>query len=177
MMKTSTRWLGMIAVAVAFTWGCSREPASGPAASVSPPSAEGRQYIAAAEPAGAVGVTEARRSARDKEEIVVVGRIGGEVDPWVAESAAFSIVDQSFKPCSEIEGDSCPTPWDYCCDDPKQLSKGKAMVEFVDADGQPVSIDARKLLGVKELTTVVVKGTARRDGDGLTILAREVYLK
>jgi hypothetical protein len=37
-------------------------------------------------------------------------------------------------------------------------------------------VDARELLGVKELQTVVVKGKAKRDEQGnLTVLASGVY--
>ena len=38
--------------------------------------------------------------------------------------------------------------------------------------------DARELLKVKELSTVVIKGKAKRDADGnLTVLANGVYVK
>jgi hypothetical protein len=50
-------------------------------------------------------------------------------------------------------------------------------VKVVDQDGKMVSIDARKLLGVKELDRVVVHGTATRDDEGnLTVLADGVYV-
>ncbi len=52
------------------------------------------------------------------------------------------------------------------------------MVKVVDENGSLVKADARELLKVKELTTVVVKGKAQRDDTGiLTILGRGVYLK
>ncbi len=39
-------------------------------------------------------------------------------------------------------------------------------------------MDARKLLGVKELTTIVVQGIAQRDdANNLTILASGVFVK
>ena len=40
-------------------------------------------------------------------------RIGGRVNPWIKGTAAFPIVDRSLKPCNEIAGDTCKTPWDY----------------------------------------------------------------
>ncbi len=52
------------------------------------------------------------------------------------------------------------------------------MVKVVDENGFPVKADARELLKVKELTTIVVKGKAIRDDAGnLTILASGVYVK
>ena len=45
-------------------------------------------------------------------------------------------------------------------------------------NGDLVKVDARELLDVKELSTVIVKGKANRDEAGnLTILASGVYVK
>src|SRR5687768_15020565 len=90
--------------------------------------AGGEQYVLAEEPAGARGIIAARKEARDGDEVVVVGRIGGDRNPWVEGRAMFVIVDPSppdptVKPCPEEEG--CPTPWDYCCADPEALRKAK----------------------------------------------------
>ncbi len=57
-----------------------------------------------------------RKMPKTQQDVVVVGRIGGRVNPWVKGTAAFPIVDRSLKPCNEIEGDTCETPWDYCCE-------------------------------------------------------------
>ena len=49
---------------------------------------------------------------------------------------------------------------------------------MVDSQGQLVTEDARKLLGVKELAMVVVHGKAERDPEGnLTVLADQVFVK
>ncbi len=51
-------------------------------------------------------------------------------------------------------------------------------MKVVDDTGNPVGEDAREMLGVKELSTVVVKGKALRDEQGnLTIAASEVFVK
>src|SRR5262245_59466740 len=81
------------------------------------------KYFLASEPTGAKGVQELKQQVKDGDEVVVVGRIGGSVKPFTGR-AAFTIVDVSFKPCNEIEGDNCSTPWDYCCDPPDELAKG-----------------------------------------------------
>jgi hypothetical protein len=99
------------------------------------------------------------------------------VDPWVEGRAAFSIVDQTLIPCSERPGDSCTTPWDYCCDTDR-LPQSLATIKFVDGQGKTLSTDARKLLGVKELQIVVVKGKAKRDDAGnLTVVATGLFAK
>ena len=112
-----------------------------------------------------------------EREIGAVGRIGGSTNPWVEGRASFEIVDSTLKACSDIPGDTCKTPWDYCCQTDK-LPKSKALVKVVDASGTPVKSDARELLKLKELQTVVVRGKAKRDDAGnLTVLASGVYVR
>lgn len=133
-------------------------------------------YVVGSEPAGAVGVGSARESAKDEDQVVVVGRIGGSTEPFVDGMAAFTIVDPKLAYCADDEG--CPTPWDYCCTPVDQITKNSATVKFVDASGAPLQEDARKLLGVKELNEVVVQGKADRDDAGnLVVLAEKVYVR
>jgi hypothetical protein len=52
------------------------------------------------------------------------------------------------------------------------------MVQVVDSSGKPLAGDARQLLGLKELQTVVVHGKAQRDEAGnLTVLAEGVFVR
>lgn len=134
------------------------------------------RYLATAEPSGARDVLQARESTKDGDEVTVVGRIGGSVDPWIDGRAAFTIVDPSLRACSDIPGDGCPTPWDYCCE--ASIGESSATVKVVDKKGDLVKADARELLKVKELDTVVVQGKAQRDDAGnLTVLAERVYVR
>jgi hypothetical protein len=122
-------------------------------------------------------VTDVRASAADGEKVVVVGRIGGDVNPWVEGRAAFTIVDLSLQACSDIPGDSCPTPWDYCCAT-DGLKTGSILVKVVDEGGQLVADDARTLLGVGELDTLVVEGTVQKGEEGhATLLASHVFVR
>jgi hypothetical protein len=160
--------LGMCAAAV----GCGTT-ATAPGG----PSAEGKAYLLEAEPAGVKGVKALKVDSKDGEEIVAEGRIGGDTSPWIEGQSAFLIVDKSLKPCNEKDDDACPTPWDYCCDT-DELPSCKALVKIVDASGKPLATDARKLLGLKELQTVVVRGTAKRDEAGnLTVLANGIFVR
>ncbi|MEW4488931.1 hypothetical protein AB1L42_12665 [Thalassoglobus sp. JC818] len=180
---------------VVFSVGCSGQPGTesgsttahdhehhhgdGPAKIEAPvnPSEAGEQYVLTEEPADALNVIEARESTEADSEIVVFGQIGGSHEPFVDGRAMFTVVDDSLESCNEIPGDSCPTPWDYCCETPK-LKGATALVKVVDANGEPVKTDARELLGVRELTSVIVKGNAQRDDAGnLTILASSIYVK
>lgn len=165
-------------VAVAVLAGCGEEASQDdPAPTASGPSEAGKAYMLAEEPTEANEVIQVREDAKDGDEVLVVGRIGGSEDPWIEGEAAFTIVDNSLKACSDIPGDACEKPWDYCCETTK-LPTSTALVKFVDAEGATVDADARELLGVKELSTVVVKGKAKRDDAGnLTVLASGVYVK
>ncbi|MFI4874523.1 MAG: hypothetical protein ACIALR_04270 [Blastopirellula sp. JB062] len=166
--------LGLISL---LTLGCAAEPSAQTANTATGPSAAGAEYVLSSEPAGAIGVAEARESAEDAKDVVVVGRIGGSANPWIEELAAFSLVDTTLKACSDIPGDACEKPWDYCCAT-DQLPTSTALVKVIDAQGEVVKQDARQLLGVKELSTVVVQGKANRDEDGnLTILASNIFVK
>ena len=157
-----------------FAVGCSQQ---GGETATPGPSANGLKYLLGQEPAEANDVVGVRETAKHGDAVVIVGRIGGSANPWIEDRAAFSIVDRSLKACSDIPGDSCPIPWDYCCETDK-LPTGTALVKVVGKEGNLVKEDARQLLGVKELATVVIEGKAERDKIGnLTILANGVFIK
>ena len=170
-------FLSLIVIAAAVTSGCgTASDAPKPVAGSAPAAAPDSRFILAEEPSDAKSVVDVRKDAKDGEEVTIMGRIGGDVDPWVKDRAAFLIVDRSLVPCNEREGDSCPTPWDYCCDT-DHLAEHKATIKFVDEAGQTLPTDARQLLGVKELERVTIRGQAKRDEAGnLTVLARDIYI-
>jgi hypothetical protein len=135
------------------------------------------KYVLTDEPKDPQAVIATRGKAKDKDDVVVVGRIGGRKNPWVKGAAAFSIVDTSLKACNERPGDTCETPWDYCCEG--DLTKATVFVTVVDdKSGQTIKQDAREALKLHELDTVVVEGKAHRDKKGnLTIAASKLYVR
>jgi len=142
-----------------------------------PSTVDGSAYLLEAEPDGGQNVIAARETSKDRGDVVVIGRIGGSETPFVDGLAAFEIVDPSLKACSDIPGDECPKPWDYCCELDK-LSMSKVLVKVVDQEGKVLMSDARKLWNLKELQTVVVTGKAQRDEAGnLTVLASGVFVR
>jgi hypothetical protein len=167
---------GLFAATFAGCGDTTKAP-TGAASTGSSKSVAGSKFLLTSEPAGAATVIDARKSAKDDENVVVVGRIGGSTNPWVEGRAAFSIVDQTLKACSDIPGDTCETPWDYCCETDK-LPSATALVKFVDESGSQINADAREMLNLKELQTVVVRGKAKRDEAGnLTVLATGVFVR
>jgi hypothetical protein len=169
-MRFVKSWPALL-LAAAWGAGCGKDAPPG-----SPP-ADGDRYLLSEEPAGARGVKNVRERARDGDEVVVVGRIGGDARPWVEGRAAFWIVDPTLKSCKETD-DACPTPWDFCCTPRDEMREVMATVKIVDEKGQTVPVGAQKLLGLKELQTVVVHGRARRDDKGnLTVLADGLFVR
>lgn len=142
-----------------------------PAGSTTP----GSQFVLDTEPDGALAVGEAREATQDGQDVTLVGLIGGSSEPFVDGLAAFTIVDAKVPYCALDEG--CPTPWDYCCES-DAVKDNIATIKIVDESGNPVAADARELLNVKELSTVVVKGKAKRDDQGnLTVASSEVFVR
>jgi hypothetical protein len=175
MTKTTHVFLLLATVAMI---GCG-EPATQPVAQSS--NFDSSKFLLNAEPEGGLEIIAARESAKDTDDVVVIGRIGGSLNPWVDGRAVFSLVDCSLLACSDEKEDgeecSCKTPWDYCCETPK-LPGAMALVKFVDDDGSVIKHDAREVFDVKELETIVVQGKAQRDEAGnLTVLATGMYVR
>ena len=135
---------------------------------------EGERYLLSAEPADAQGVGELVQSAAGGEEVVVVGRIGGS-NSWVEGRAAFLIADLGPADCDEGAAEPCPIS-DDCC--PEGAAAPRTLVRLVDGQGRPLASDARRLLGVREHQTVVVRGRAERDDAGnVSIAAEALYVR
>lgn len=168
-MKFRASHLIFAELVAVLAMGCSQEFENGQMAA-----ADGAKYLMSAEPIGAQGVTALRETVQDNDKVVVVGRIGGGVKPWIEGRAAFVLVDASVQLVCK-EGEACSEGCACCAED---LANATAMVKFVDAQGRVLPIDARKLLGVKDLEAVVVEGTAKRDqGGNLTVLASGIYIR
>lgn len=139
-------------------------------------SVNGDKYLLTEEPDGAVGVIEARESAKDGEPLIIVGRIGGSNKPWVEGRAAFMLLDASMSVVSEgseeEEGELCMGD---CC--ANERAECTTLVKVVD-NGSLVPADSRQLLGLKENDFVVVRGKASKDDSGnFAVLADGVYVR
>ena len=179
-MITHVRFGCLLALGLIVSLGCGggeNRPQAGGGLKPVAPSAEGIRFVLAAEPAGVKDVVAARKETKDGDDVVLVGRIGGEKKA-MGKNAIFTIVDLSLSYCPEEE--NCPTPWDYCCTPKEDLRGARATVKFEAEPGKTHPQDAKQLLGVKELDVVVVKGKAKRDeagnlvvlGDGLFVRER-----
>lgn len=135
--------------------------------------AEGKKFLLAAEPAGAKGVIDTRKYAKDGDEVTVSGQVGGSTKPFTEGRASFLIVDPSLK---VTEG--CDTPWDFCELPKKEVAAARLSVKLVDAEGKTLKAGAREMFGIKELSQVVVKGKVSRDDqDNVIVVATGVHVR
>jgi hypothetical protein len=135
--------------------------------------------VLAEAPAGAKDVAAVRKEVKAGDEVVLRGKVGGSLSPIVEGRASFQIVDASLTSCDQMPGDTCKTPWDYCCDDPKEVAAHSASVQVVGADGKPLRAPLAGVGGLKPLSEVTVKGTVAKAGDSGTLVvnATGIYVK
>lgn len=142
------------------------------------------KYLLASEPEGAQGLLElkaALESSSAPTAVVVEARVGGSGDQtWDPNQAAFVVSDVSLFDDSSTDvdfghdADDCP----FCRAEKKKRLAGRALVQIVDEDGEALSVDARKLLGLREGQTVVVCGEGQIDSlDMLVVKASGVYVR
>lgn len=89
-------------------------------------------------------------------EVVVVGRIfAGDMQPFEAGKAAFVLTELPEEGHGAgHDPDTCP----FC--KRRAAKQPSAIVRFLDESGQPIPLDARKLLGLNPKDVVVIRGTA-----------------
>ena len=120
-----------------------------------------------------VNVFHLREDNLDGTEVVVRGTVKEFVDGF----AAFVLVEDTLLSCDEIPGDECPTPWDYCCADPDEVTRGSAFVEFRDGK-MPGSWAVEGFHGIAQLSEVVVTGTLEvDDANNLSVKANSIRLQ
>ena len=132
------------------------------------------------EPEGGVDVAALKKTAKEGEEVVLVGRIGGNRAPFVAGRAVMTLADPALVPCNEMSmEDECPLPWDYCCEERGVLTASTATVEVDGPDGRPLRTDLKGAGGLEELKTVVVVGTVapRPDPAVLVVRAKGIFVR
>ncbi len=132
--------------------GCKDSPTPGASATAPTPSPT---WLLAAMPTGAIPVAEAKQSAREGDQVVVRGRIGGRRDPMNANVAVFVMIDPAIPHCKI---GVCKVPWDYCCETPESITTNSATVQLVGDDGKPMKIDLGSH-ALEPLDEIVVVGT------------------
>lgn len=167
-MKKTVMCVSLVAC-LGLLGGCEKKSGSGGASS-SPGTAAGApvgglpsELFLASAPEGAVEVKAAKAGMKRGDRVVMRGRIGGSVEPFVQGRAIFTLMDNALPPCD----DHCDVPWDYCCEDRKDILASAATVRVNDGEGRPLRVSLKGVSGLTELAEVVVVGTvAERDDAG-----------
>ncbi len=170
-----------LTVGTAIIVGCdskSESPAKPAVAAASPLLPTG--FFLAKEPTGAKTVEEIKKAVKAGDTVTIQGLIGGSVEPFVEGRAVFTIMGSGLHHCGEKGSPmpDCATPWDYCCDPPKDIAAHSATVQVVDAAGAPLKVSLKGQNGVKELSNLVVVGkVSKSDGMLLVINATGAFIR
>tara|TARA_B100001939_G_C16762662_1_gene538999 strand:+ start:62 stop:583 length:522 start_codon:yes stop_codon:yes gene_type:complete len=106
-----------------------------------------------------ISVKAARQEAIPGKILTVEGFIGGRKNPFTRSKAVFILGDDALKTCDEIPGDSCPTPWDVCCEDRKKVATSTLSVQILDENGSLLSGTLNGVAGIEAGKRVKVQGT------------------
>ena len=88
------------------------------------------------------------------------------------------VADPVILSCDQIHGDTCKTPWDYCCEPRDNLAKHMATVQVVDDSGEAIKAPIQNVNGLDHLKTIVVSGVVHEAGDGVFVVnAESIYVK
>lgn len=129
-------------------------------------------------PDGAKSVEDVKKDAAAGQEVVVRGRIGGRVDPFVEGRAIFTLADESMKSCNELHADQCPTPWDYCCEPKDSLTAKTLTVQLVGSDGRPLKAGLKGQHGLNPLEHVVIAGRVASAAENAVVIdATGIYVE
>jgi hypothetical protein len=163
----------MCALAFGLAPACGSDTATEPVR----PSDVPESFFLATRPEAARPVGEVVASASEGDDVVVVGRVGGAKKVFVDGYAAFTIIDPKIEPCGADKMDTCPTPWDYCCDSPEVLAANGLSVELAE-DGKTLKASPRGFHGLDHLKTVVVAGKIAKDAAGnVRVLASGLHVE
>ena len=124
-----------------------------------------KEVFVSEKPKDAKSVADAKKSAKKGDTVVIEAKIGGRDEPFVKNRAIFMVADRSLKSCDEIPGDTCPKPWDYCCETPESKKANMMTLQVVDKDGKPLKVGAQGVEGLEPLALVVFEGTVAEVDD------------
>lgn len=131
-------------------------------------------------PAGAKDVLVVKKEAKEGDEVLIRGRVGGgKNDTFTQGRAMMYIMDPAIHSCDMNPGDDCATPWDYCCETPEDIAANKATIQFVGPDDKVLKADLKGSNGIDHLSVVVVKGKVgkRDDPKVLVVNASGIYVE
>ncbi|MHC4991519.1 MAG: hypothetical protein ACYTGC_11115 [Planctomycetota bacterium] len=134
--------------------------------------------FASTAPADAIPLISLKSAAKAGDRVVFEARVGGRRDAFLEDRAVFFVADSSLLSCDQLHGDTCKTPWDYCCEPRDNLTRHMATVQVVDGSGNPLKRSLAGQQGLEPLKTVIVTGTVDTAESGAFVVnAETIHVK
>lgn len=149
--------LALLAVLAAS--GCSDPKNTTETPSKAPNSPLAERIVEGTPPAPALSVLEVRKTSQPGDKVTVTGRIAGSQHPFSESFAILTLVDDSLHTCDLTPGDTCPTPWDACCETAETIAAARITVQVVDENGSPLEGTLKGVKGLAELDRITVTGS------------------
>ena len=134
------------------------------------------QFLLSDEPKGPSTIADATSNVAENPRVEFIGRVAAnEFEAFTPGQASFlvtEILPDDHGHGSDHDADNCP----FC--KRRAAEAPRAAVQFVDATGEPLDVDARELFGIEPGDTVVVRGMGRQFAklDMLFVDADGIYL-
>lgn len=174
-MNTNRSILALAILALALTVACDRDTtATAPTADPVASFFTAETFAVSEQP-----IHQLREGLEPGASIAFEGRVMGRLQVFIPGRAAFIVGDPTIlTSCKDIPGDDCETPWDVCCDDPDNITRGILTVQLVDEGGKVLARDVRDVNGLTELSSVRIEGVvAESSGNGnLIVNANRIHV-
>ena len=105
-----------------------------------------------------ISVCEFRETNDTTKDYIVEGFIGGRKNPFAENRAIFILGDNTLETCDEKSDDSCPTPWDVCCEDRKKILSSTISVQVLDVDGFIIKGSLKGVSGIDSGKKIKIRG-------------------
>jgi hypothetical protein len=107
------------------------------------------------------------KTAREQNEpgniLILEGFVGGRENPFVEGRAVFVLGDDSLETCDKVPGDDCKTPWDACCEDPKNIKAATITIQVVDENNEVLKGTLNGVGGIKAGGRLKIKGQVAKN--------------
>ena len=165
--------LSLLTIALVGCSGDNQNNQTQPTASQTIPS----HFFTNDRPSNVVDLVEAKKTAKEGDEVTFLARVGGRRNASFVPSLAMMVVaDPSLVSCELMSNDPdhCATPEDYCCEDQDALAQSLGTVRFMKnaEEVYPFSLEGDH--GLETLKYVVVTGIVdSMNEDGVFIVNAE----
>ena len=169
---------GVVVGLTVLTVGCDRRTPAAPESPRASSEALPADLFVKTAPPGAIDVATAKKSVKDGQIVVVKGRVGGQKEPLAANRAILTLADLGLRTCDKSPMETCPTPWDSCCEPKDEVAANSLTVQVSGASGQALKAGLSGANGIAPMKQLVVLGTAKTlsGSDAVVVEARQIYV-